>query len=293
MLKKLQHFLNQPYPFYYHSKTFWFSAIAISFGVFLLLYSSDPFTVNLSEQRISYAFTCLVHALVVGIIYFSFFSVVRTFKNNVVWTVKQEIISIIILFIIIGVGEFLVRDFVYIKPDNWSVYYLLTEVKNTFVLGILFSFIIIPINYNRLYRKHFKVAEVLNNHLNPKMATPSLENIAIKTQLKSDDFEIDPKKIIYITSDKNYLEIYVDREDTVQQLLKRITLKSMLAQLHKTNYLLQTHRSFVVNTHYINNISGNAQGYQLELNLVAMQIPVSRSFITNFNSQLQQTTTKA
>ena len=60
-------------------------------------------------------------------------------------------------------------------------------------------------------------------------------------------------------------------------------LKELQDQLEEFTYIFKTHRSYLINTHAIESISGNAQGYQLRLKKCSITIPVSRSNIAVFN----------
>ena len=88
---------------------------------------------------------------------------------------------------------------------------------------------------------------------------------------------------MFAKSDGNYLEIYVNNQN---KKLIRATLKHLEALLSTHPNIIKTHRSYLVNTNYIENIKGNAQGYQLQI--TDYIVPVSRTMIPIFNTTMKR-----
>ena len=186
----------------------------------------------------------------------------------------------------IGVFQFLVRDLVYENPNNWSWVYFFEEIRNTCLVGILFFFIIVPVNFIRLKSQHVDLASQFKANAHPEKLAYYQESIAIQTQQKSDDFSLDPKGFLFAKADGNYLEIMVSQNGEIQKLLKRMTLKEFETQLKAPDHIIRTHRSYLVNLHHVSDIRGNAQGYQLHLTHHPETIPVSRGMIPLFESRI-------
>lgn len=75
------------------------------------------------------------------------------------------------------------------------------------------------------------------------------------------------KDIEYVQAHKNYLELHLAGSHVV--------IRATLADFQKTlpqEYFIQTHRSFIVNKHFIDKVGGNF------LTIRASEIPVSRGF---------------
>ncbi len=285
---KLANFLSQPYPFYYRGKTLLVISSCIFALTFLFNYFFQPFQVNLSEHRMSYEWICLVHALIPSLLFLFIFSLIQQIKSiDEKWNVKEEIWVILMYLILVGVFNFLVRDFIYTNPDNWSIYHFWAELKNTLLAGILFIFIFIPFNFKRLHdRYREKSAKLIT--LQPLLKSTEIEKvIPIKTQLIADDFELEINKFLLAKAEKNYLEIYIEHENKIQKLVKRITMKELENQLETVSFVTKIHRSYLLNLKKIESISGNAQGYQLKLTNFKNSIPVSRSKISTFEEKMK------
>jgi DNA-binding LytR/AlgR family response regulator len=201
--------------------------------------------------------------------------------------VGREILFLSSVFLIIGLSQFLIRDIIYDNPNNWSWHYLFEEIRNTFLVGILFTLILVPLNFMRLYTRHQKISQKFPPG-EQKQDYRESENILIKTNLTADDFYLDPDQIIFARAEGNYLEIFLDKEEASKPLLKRVTLKKFEQQLNKYPFLVKTHRSYMVNLHKIVHMKGNAQGYRLKLNKHDQFIPVSRSMIEKFEEEIRR-----
>src|SRR5690606_37561975 len=85
----------------------------------------------------------------------------------------------------------------------------------------------------------------------------------IKTQVKGDDFSLNPERLLFAKAAGNYLAFYMICGEDTEVLLKRITMKSLEEQTRLHPGLVKTHRAYLVNLNKITHVKGNAQGYQL------------------------------
>lgn len=233
----------------------------------------------------SYFWISMVHSAVAGMVFLCL-SLLMMFapewRSN--WNVGREICWLATFLLLTGIGQFLVRDIIYDNPDNWSWHYLFEEVRNTFLVGILFIAILVPLNFNRLNLRNQRMALSLPNGLK---LSPTHSEIQISTQLKSDDFKLDTRDFILAKSDGNYVNIVLQEGSRVRKMLKRITIGSLESQLLPIDHIMRTHRSFVVNLSRVESISGNAQGYKLLLKGTDETAFVSRSVIPDFELRLK------
>ena len=122
-------------------------------------------------------------------------------------------------------------------------------------------------------KRNAEIAETINS--TPKISKPH--------KVISSIFDIPTDQIYYIESLQNYVNIYHSTEDTIQKKTERATLKSCEALIKNTD-LIKCHRSYIVNTSKIENVSGNAQGLKLHLYDYDTIVPVSRSYIPLFRA---------
>lgn len=176
--------------------------------------------------------------------------------------------------------SFLIRDFIYINPDNWSFHYFFEEIKNTFFVGILLLIIILPLNMYSLISKHLNILKRIS--INQQYRNENNTTVQIITSIKEENFELNIQSFLYAKVDSNYLEIFYNHSNNKD--LKRLTLKEFADQLNSYPFIFRVHRSYIVNLNAIESILGNAQGYVLHLKDYSQKtIPVSRSKIEEFN----------
>lgn len=279
-------FLKQPYPYYYRGKSLWVIFIVLFLMSFGFNYFFKPFNVNLSEHKMPYIGISLIHTITAGLVFLLVCFVFLYIQYKIEeWKISNEIIFLLLLFLCIGIGQFLIRDLIYDNPNNWSWKYFIEEVRNTFMVGILFVLILVPLNFSRLYYINQKQAGLLSLL---QEEHESIGAVFIKTNQKSDDFYLSTSDLVFAKSEGNYVEIYLEEQSTVVRKLVRIPLKDLERQLQDDPYIVKTHRSFLVNTNYIEEISGNAQGYKLRLKHCPDPVSVSRNMIPSFERHLQR-----
>ena len=278
--------LNQPYPFYYKNKE-----LFVVCGILLVMswafnYFFEPFHVNPKEHKVNYVWVCFIHALVAPIVLvlLSLFWPKRITEEK--WIIKREIVFLTLFLLMVGIGQFLIRDIVYDNPNNWSFRYLYEEIRNTFLVGTLFILILIPLNFTRLNAKHIKRAHLLNVPHNPLMPSKN-SKIEINTNLKNDSFQLDINNLLFAKAEGNYVEFYM-KENGINRIIKRITIKELEAILEAHPNIVRIHRSYLINAMHVKNVTGNAQGYRLQLDSYEEPIPVSRNMIEHFNSRMEQ-----
>ena len=187
---------------------------------------------------------------------------------------------------IVGVGQFLVRDIIYTNPDNWSLRYFFEEIRNTFLAGIFFLAIVTPI-IHKLYLKQHQNAIKNLTPVKEEIITYDNEQISIKTQLKTDKFQLNPYLLLFALSQGNYTELYFLENNEFQKKLLRVSLKNLEAQLSMYPFIMRTHRSYIVNLVKIKHIQGNAQGLNVSFNIGREEALVSRKMISTFKEKMK------
>lgn len=238
---RIETYLKQPYPFYYEElkrvlQLLCFLAIAS----FIFTYLFEPFVVNVEEHKINNLWIIVLHSVVpIPVAFTYFFLLKKSVKNIESWTLGKEFMHLAIVLFLIGISSFLIRDFIYTNPDNWSFRYLLEEIRNTFLIGILLLAIILPLNLQRLIKKHSN--DLKNLPVSQQQYTDEINTtVQIVTSIKEENFELNIRTFLYAKVDSNYLELFYD--STNDNELKRLTLKEFLDQLKSYPFIFKTHR---------------------------------------------------
>lgn len=279
-------FLNHPYPFYYEGKKL-IQITGILFLIFLFFnYLLQPFDVNPQEQKMHYFWISIIHSSSPIFILLGIALLRKLFvKTTDDWKIKNECILLFSLVLLTGIMQFLIRDLIYNNPLNWSWRYFIEEISNTFIAGVFLCPIIISITLNRQQLKNKQKADHISS-----MITNSKElanhTIIIETEVKSEKFVFESHSFMYAKAEGNYAEIFLKKEETVCKLIKRISIKNLEIQLSPFPFIIKTHRSVLLNLNYIEKVTGNAQGYKVQLKDCTDTVPVSRNFIQSFDSAI-------
>lgn len=286
---KLSKFLLQPYPFFYEGQF-----VVIITGIIFLMtiifnYLFKPFDINISEHRFDFFWICSIHAFVSIIVFLVIVSAIKlNSRIDESWNILREILFLALLLLLIGVGQFLIRDLIYDNPNNWSLQYFIEEIRNTFLIGMLFTLIIVPLNFNRLNNLNFKKANAIKYKINQQPISIKPSVVFIETQVKEEAFQLEVSNFQFAKADGNYLEIHLNKEGKAEKLFKRISIKILYSKLSSFPFIIKTHRSYLVNTYKVENVTGNAQGYKIKIQGHSGVIPVSRKMIPFFEEKMNK-----
>ncbi|MDD7915542.1 LytR/AlgR family response regulator transcription factor [Polaribacter ponticola] len=112
----------------------------------------------------------------------------------------------------------------------------------------------------------------------PKKEIKKIEEIILYGTNKTENISFNLNDLIYISSQGNYASFFIKTGSETKEIILRNTLSAIIKELNKYNNIIRCHKSYIINTNYVNAISGNARGYYLRSNSITQQIPVSRSF---------------
>jgi hypothetical protein len=283
---KIKTYIKQPYPFYYEDlKKVFFILCGIAVISFLFTYLFEPFIVNVAEHKINSLWIVVLHSTIpIPIAFVYFFILKKLVKHIENWTLGKEFLHLALILVLIGLANFVIRDFIYTNPDNWSFKYLWEEIRNTFLVGILLLLLILPLNLERLLTINLKELKKLPTLQKSFKASNTI--VQIDTPIEEEKFGLKLQCFLFAKVEGNYLEIFYCNDHGLEKDLKRLTLKEFDNQLRSFDFIFKVHRSYIVNLKAIETISGNAQGYVLHLkDYTSGTIPVSRSKIKAFNQR--------
>jgi len=266
---------------------------AVIFGIiliFLLLFK--PFGVSEPEQKINYFLICCLHALSPALIIYCYFITLNYLRRRNLqfksWTLLREYGHIGVVLLLIGIAGFLMRDLIYLNPDNWSLHYLWEEIRNSFVAGSLFYFFL---RLTDFYFQSQKGAPFVLQFipLNSEQEKADIQPLLfVKTQVKQDDFSLHLSDLLFVKAEGNYIEVTTLTNGQLKTELKRISLTQFESQLSAYPHFFRCHRAYLVNMLYVEKVAGNSQGYLLAFAATPLKVPVSRAQLESFNSRYKQ-----
>ena len=290
-------FLNRPYPFTFTPSRRIKQIIPIGICVFLFLILFKPFGLGNNPDYLlfsAYMVTCaafagLLTTVLIPLTFPKYFDESKwTLKRNLLWVIGINVIFVIIMFPALNV--FLILKYnsfqeLTFKSFLWWIYIQL-------ILGVTLGIIINLFNQNYLLKKHHRIASTINSVTKKekiKQAEANIDNTAKSNEESQLEIELDKLKkvtisvddLIYIEALGNYINIaYYTSEN------KKITIRETISNIEKkisnSKIIYKPHRSYLVNLHFIENITGDSQGLKIHLKGFEKVIPVSRNKIKEF-----------
>jgi hypothetical protein len=249
----------------------------IGIFIFLFLFLFKPFGFGqispINQLLISLGYG-LITSFVVFVFAFLLDPVVTRKKN---WTVGKNILWDMVMVSSIGIANFIFFMVIFLgdfKLQNLGLYfkYLLFSVWSALLIGAIPATITYLLYFNKRNR------EILER-LARSAEVPELweERVDIKAGNSRNSYTFNPKSIVYISSNDNYVCVAALKGDSLHKTHIRGTLKAIENELAGNNQFIRCHKCFIVNAKYIDRVVGNAQGMRLILSVQGVEIPVSRS----------------
>lgn len=277
---------TQPYPCEVSRNEKAWLTFVISVFVFLFLLAFSPFGLNQYdfEQRL---FICLGYGLACAMamifnLYVLMPALPELFDESR-WTVGRQLIWT--GWILFTISLFNSIYSVGIGMLSFSFYNLLISTLQVVAVGIFPVAAIVLIDYLRLFRKHARKAEQLDQHLSRQSPCDNTQLVLV-SENDNEKLQLTPDELLYITSADNYVAVNYRINDSIKKTLLRGTLKKIDQQLHHPN-ILRCHRSYIVNLKQLVNITGNARGYILTLRGTDSKIPVSKTYAEEVMQQVE------
>jgi len=283
-------FLSNPHPYPEELKSNFKIAILAGLIVAGFLMVFQPFGAYSWQHDLKYLFLagfglitfCVL--IIFGFLIRKWFPIFFSESN---WTVGKEILTQTITIIAIAVcnygyslwfsgqlriGGFRTNDFLFML---WA----------TFLIGVFPSTII-------TWYSQIKNLKKYSHPYQPVTQSPETINKDNSLQFNiladngKDVFQITSSDFLFLTSADNYVEVYFLENGTVQKELIRAGISRLESEI-EFDFIQRCHRSYMVNLHKVERISGNAQGYRLHLLKDAFSIPVGRSLSEKVLSRIK------
>lgn len=127
-------------------------------------------------------------------------------------------------------------------------------------------------------RREKVVAKIKSEKNNFSIITSENTTLILTSKNKKEKLTLLLSELVYITSEGNYTCIYTKTNNGLKESILRNRLTNIYKDLELYSSLIRCHKSYIINTKYINDIQGNARGYILKSNDIPFDIPVSRNF---------------
>ncbi|MGR3811076.1 LytR/AlgR family response regulator transcription factor [Jiulongibacter sp. NS-SX5] len=271
---KLKKLIQQPYPFVDNDRSapeilLRSFLVGMFIAAFLLIF--QPF--GISKWK-TVAPDWYLYTMGFGVVTFVCLLIVRfgviklfpKFFNEKDWTIGREIFLNIGFLIFIAFGNFLYE--VACITKDWKNHQFLWNLLTVIAIGIFPIVFDVLSTYYRALKK-YRPLELFESEV-----APQTTEIILTAENGTDQLKFNSDELLYIESADNYSKIVLTTKDPV---LLRGSLSRMTSQILQ-DHIKRCHRSFVVNFDKVKKVTGNAQGYKLELKDSLEVIPVARKY---------------
>lgn len=276
-LSRVSDTLKQPAESDFSARTALYSGLSIGIGVAVIIFIINAaFTEESIGLILFYSFIYFLVTFVVCFLGDS--QLPKLFPNYFSedhWTVRKSLIHHILAFVFIAFANFVVLYFDGCIEMNLSG--LGSVFLSTVFIGIGPVIIYGLLSHSKKLKLRLSEAESLQSQIQSKKTTsdsPTTKTLSIPSNQKKIELAVD--KLIYASSERNYINLVMEEEDP---LTVRNTFKTLEEKLEPFPHIIRCHRAYIVNTQKVASISGNAQGYRLSMKGGGEIIPVSRTYI--------------
>ena len=254
-------------------------AFKIGLFIFIFLYIFKPFGMEELEGNLfiySLGFGCVTF-LVQSFFYTLLPLIFKDFFKEDRFTIRKNIFFLIVLVSCISICNWLYNS-QFQNIENWRLLTFQEIFTYTFSISIFPIFLVTYFSEKKYRKKREKVSE------NIMLNKVSLEHLKINEEIKilgenkKDNVVFNVDNLVYATTQGNYVSFYITTENGLKEKIVRNTLTNINNSLKKYSTFIRCHKSYIINSKFMNTISGNARGYYLESDLLTIQIPISRSF---------------
>ena len=297
-LAKTTKILLQPFPSYQFSIRQVGICILSGLLIFLVFYFAQPFNINKLSNKLQltyslvYGGVTLLGLLALTVVVPFIFAPVFAEEN---WTVKEEIVFILLTVTVIAMGNLLANHWLEGSPITLKSF--TKFLFATMLIGSLPIALSVLIKQQLLLKKYSSDSIILNEHL-PKIQLADLtmplsksvdqERVLLKGDNQDEQLEVLAENIWRLSTADNYVSILYQDGSVMKTILLRNTLKKMEASLEK-HYaiLIRCHRSHIVNITKIEKTVATSQGLKLKLKLDNQLISVGKTYLYAIKEKLQ------
>ncbi|UNZ00312.1 LytTR family transcriptional regulator [Zhouia spongiae] len=286
--------ITRPYPYLFSLKRNLFVAIFIAALIYFMNwlaidgdYVSNNFVYPKVEVCMLAGFTTFFSILfITELIPYLFFN--PEIKER--WTVGKEFLLIISLLLVIAVANNLMSFFISKNQNAFDMLRFLNVLLYVIILGIIPTILIVWLNYTVILKQNLKEVSLYNEQLRNKIeleTSATGARVNIQTNNKTEVLELDIDAFLFAKADGNYVDIYTIAGDEVISRPYRLRLQKLEEALEAYPFIINTHRSYIVNLRSIYSTSGNARNYRISFKGIAEEVPVSRNKFKLFKEAFQ------
>jgi hypothetical protein len=185
------------------------------------------------------------------------------------WTLGKSILWDLLIASSIGVANFFYVNLVFHQPFTFK--YLIFFIWAAILVGSIPVTISYIVTFNRIYKSALEKADIETEKILWE------DEVVIRAGNPKNELRFNPKHIIYLCSNDNYVTIVTIKDENQSKTTIRGTLKSAESELRKNSRFLRCHKCYIINLNFVGRVTGHNQNMKIKLLPSGTEIPVSRS----------------
>ena len=236
--------------------------------IFLFLFLFKPF--GMAQLKTEWQlFVSLGFGLVTIFVLSIFKFLIEPVVIKANWTFGKSILWGLLIASSIGAANYFYVSIIF--PEIFIFKYFLFAIWTAILVGIIPVTIGYIVSFNRIYRTALIEAAI------PPGKVLWESEVIIRAGNQKNEFKVNPKSIVYLCSNDNYVTVVTIKGDILTKTHLRGTLKAAESELRKNTSFFRCHKCFIVNSEYADHVTGNVQNMKIKLKTQGIEIPVSRS----------------
>lgn len=281
-IKYLKNWFLKPYYLNKSTKISLLQSFSLGIFAFLFLFIIKPhFASSVTNNIFLFALNSGIILTCVFLVYnFVLIFLFKHFFNENIWTVGKHLITFASLILIASFLNWNFNQYITIYEGSRIQSYT-NFLSSFFIVAVFPISIYLYIDERILRLNREKVSLEIMQEKKKKNVLFSRQKTSELTFQSSNSKECISFKIndlFYINSQGNYASFFLKKKTNIKESVLRKQLVAIEKELKDYKNIVRCHKSYIVNTDYVVNISGNARGYFLHFNEFEYQIPVSRKF---------------
>lgn len=196
-------------------------------------------------------------------------------KQSNRWFIANESIYIVTTLFLISLCSFFYHFYLISGQTSFS-WPIIWDFIRSFCLP--FIPILVPL-WLYLRSKYGKIVVPMQQNKPFKQST----SVTIKGDNKTETLTILESDFVFAQAQQNYVDVYYNSADGLQQKMLRSTLSNIMKQLP---HAWQVHRSYLVNLDYLTCVEGNARKRFMRISKIDETIPISQMYYEALNKRL-------
>jgi hypothetical protein len=261
-------FLKKPYSEIETGRNKFISILVSGLFIFLFLYLFKPFGMS-QLKPMNQLFISMGFGLITSFVLVVFKFLLEPAIIREKWTMGKNILWDVLTASSIGVANYFYICAIF--GLDFTVKYLLYSIWAAILVGSILVTFNYFIMFNKRYRTALRKAAIPDEIINWE------DEVTLRAGNPKNEFRLNPKNIVYLCSNDNYVTIVSIKGDSQNKTTIRGTLKAAEWELRKNSRFLRCHKGYIVNLDFIERVSGHHQNMKIRLLPNGTEIPVSRS----------------